>query len=71
MKETLPPHIPQGAVEVTDYVFFIAPQFPDYAPESRFFEFKYKVYSIKPESLFNGENWLSFCEEIKYTGANK
>ncbi len=62
---TFPSHIPFGAIEKTEYVFTIAPYFADYAPESRFFAFDGKVYSLKPESLFNGRDWHEFCEEIK------
>ncbi len=61
----LPQHIPNGAIDKSDYVFSIAPYWKELAPESRFFAYDGKVYSLKPESLFNGQNWLEFCEEIK------
>lgn len=65
MKEKLPKHIPSGAIEKSDYVFSIAPYFKEHAPESRFFAYDGKVYSLKPESLFNGQDWFEFCDELK------
>ena len=61
----LPDHIPHGAIEKTDYVFSIAPYFKEIAPETRFFAFNGKCYSLKKESLYNKMNWHEFCEEIR------
>jgi len=61
----LPPHIPHGAIEKTDYVFEITPFLKEIAPETRFFAFDGKCYSFKEVSLYNGMNWSDFCEEIR------
>lgn len=44
-------HIPHGAIEKTDYIFAENPAFKEFAPESRFFTFDEKAYSINPNSL--------------------
>jgi hypothetical protein len=63
--QSLPSHIPHGAQEKTEYVFAHAPYWKDYAPDARFFAYDGKVYSMNPESLYNGQNWFEFLEEIK------
>jgi hypothetical protein len=65
VESILPDHIPHGAIEKTDYVFDAAPYFKELAPETRFFVFDGKAYSLKPESLFNGKDWFDFLGEIE------
>lgn len=64
-QEVLPPHIPFGAIEKTDYVFAMNQVFKDFAPDSRFFVFDGKTYSIRPDSRYNGLDWFEFCEKIQ------
>ncbi len=62
--EPLPPHIPAGAVEKTEFIGSINPIFKDGV--CRFFYHQGKCYSINPSSFFNGIDWLDFVTEIRY-----
>jgi len=59
----LPPHIPHGAIEKTDYINSLNPYFEEFG--CRFFVFDGKVYSFSEVSLYNEMDWFRFCEYIK------
>ena len=60
--EPLPPHIPTGAVEKTEFILSINPIFKN----SRFFYVNGKCYSFNPNSFYNGIEWLDFVTEIQF-----
>lgn len=52
-------HIPHGAIDKTDYVRSLG------IKRSQWFVFDGKVYSSNEKSIWNGSNWMEFCEYIK------